>query len=160
MRTFVKEYTYPNGDLQCVQVAALDRWEDLSFLQLPYAEESLTCFSDIYRNFLVPACPWLFGDMVMFRIPEDMEVPFPFETKKYGTVADPLTAAAAAMEKGVRIRKGRPVFSCESVKAFWETLENRDCIRIIEQEHQSAMVTGDDDLMRVREKMKERKGFK
>jgi DNA primase len=36
----------------------------------------------------------------------------------------------------------------------------RDCIRIIQQEHRNATVAGDDDLMRIREKMKERKGFK
>jgi len=131
MESVIKEYTYPNGDLQRVQLVCPDSWEHLDFLRLPYAEESLTCFSDIYRNFLVPACPWLFGDMVMFRIPANVEVPFSPETKKYGHVADPLTAAAAAMEAGVRLVRGRPVFRSQAVKAFWEILESRDCIRII-----------------------------
>ena len=131
MQTQIKQYTYPNGDLQKVQWAALERWEDLSFLTLPFAQTSLTCFSDIYRNFLVPTCPWLFGDMVMFHIPEDMAVPFPLETKKYGHVADQLTAAAAAMEEGVRLRQGKPVFRSEAVKAFWQELERRDCLRVI-----------------------------
>ena len=131
METQIKQYTYPNGDIQRVQWVSPDSWEDLSFLTLPFAENSLTCFSDIYRNFLVPACPWLFGDMVMFRIPEDVEVAFPFETKKYGNVANPLTAAAAAMEEGMHLRFGKPVFRSQAVKAFWEMLENRDCIRII-----------------------------
>ena len=131
MRSEIKQYTYPGGDIQRVQLVCPDSWEDLAFLRLPYAQESLTCFSDIYRNFLVPACPWLFGDMVMFHIPEDIQMPFSYETGKYGTVADPLTAAAAAMEQGVRIRKGKPVFYSETVKRFWEALESRDCIRII-----------------------------
>ena len=131
MDTLIKEYRYPNGDLQKVQLATLESWEELSFLKLPYAEQSLTCFSDIYRNFLVPACPWLFGDMVMFHIPEDVQMPFSFETEKYGTVADPLTAAAAAMEAGMHLRLGKPVFRSRAVKAFWEALESRNCIRII-----------------------------
>ena len=50
---------------------------------------------------------------------------------KYGTVADRLTAAAAALRQDVKIRRGKPVFSDEKVKAFWETLEARDCIRIV-----------------------------
>ena len=49
MDTLIKEYRYPNGDLQKVQLATLESWEELSFLKLPYAEQSLTCFSDIYR---------------------------------------------------------------------------------------------------------------
>ena len=36
----------------------------------------------------------------------------------------------------------------------------RDCVRIIQQEHQTSSVSGDDDLLRLRDKLKERKGVK
>ena len=160
MKTDIKEYTYPDGALQRVQRVTLDSWQDLEFLKLNYEDPAITCFADIYRLFLVPACPWLFGNMVMFWLPEDVETDFPMETGTFGTVADRVTAAAAALRKGVRIIRGKPVFSDEKVKTFWAELEARDCIRIIKAEHSASHVNSEDDLMALRNRLKERKGIR
>lgn len=131
METQIKTYSYPNGDIQRVQLVRWADWAELDFLNLSYADGALDCFEHIYRQFLVPACPWIFGNMVMFHIPEGVEVPFPHETAKYGTVVDPLTAAAAALEQGVRIKGGKPVFKDEEVKRFWQALEENHSLRLI-----------------------------
>lgn len=131
MDSEIKTYIYPNGDLQRVQLVRWADWSQLDFLRLSPADDALTCFSNIYRNFLVPAAPWLFGSMILFRIPEDVDVSFPMETDRFGAVADPLTAAAAALRTSVRIVRGRPVFKTKQVQTFWQTLEQRDCIRIV-----------------------------
>ena len=127
IRIFPRE----NGEHQRVHVARLDSWEDLDFLKLPYAENSLSCFSHIYRQFLVPACPWLFGNMILFHIPEDVKPDFPMDTGRFGTVCDPLTAAAAALRQGVKIVGGKPRFRSDAVKRFWEALERRDAVHIV-----------------------------
>ena len=101
MYSEIKTYTYPNGDIQRVQLVRWDNWSNLDFLNLSYSENALTCFSNIYRNFLVPSAPWLFGNLIMFHIPADVEVPFSWETGRYGAVADRLTVAAAAIKDGV-----------------------------------------------------------
>jgi hypothetical protein len=36
----------------------------------------------------------------------------------------------------------------------------RDCVRIVRAEHQSTQVSSEDDLMAIRQRMKERKGLK
>lgn len=131
MESQIKIFTYPNGEIQKVQTVRPDGWEQLDFLSMQYQEGALECFAHIYRKFLVPAQPWVFGNMVMFHIPDGVEIPFSFETGKYGTVADPLTAAAVAMEKGVKIIGGKPVFFDQNVKAFWETLVKRNCLHVI-----------------------------
>ena len=131
MESQIKTYTYPNGDIQRVQVLRWDNWEALDFLSPTPSEKALERFSGIYRDFLVPAAPWLFGNMVMFRLPENCDIAFPFDTGKYGTVADPLTAAAAALRDGLRIVKGYPHFKNEQVKAFWQLLEAQNCVRIV-----------------------------
>ena len=82
MESEVKVFSYPNGEIQRVQLVRLDDWQQLDFLQPVHSESSLKCFSHIYREFLVPACPWIFGNMVMFQIPEDLEADFPFDTKR------------------------------------------------------------------------------
>lgn len=127
----IKTFSYPNGEIQRVQLVRFAHWSQLDFLRLSYSDAALDCFAKIYRQYLVPACPWLFGNMVMFHLPDDLEMDFPFVTKKYGAVADKLTAAAAALEGGVKIIGGKPVFRNEQVRKFWDALEERKCLRII-----------------------------
>lgn len=131
MDSQIKTYTYPNGDIQRVQILRWEDWSKLDFLSMTPSEGTLDCFSAIYRNFLVPAAPWLFGAMILFRLPPDLETDFPFNTRRCGTVADRLTAAAAALREGVKIRNGKPVFRDDRVRAFWQSLETRDCVRIV-----------------------------
>lgn len=131
MTSEIKTFTYPNGEIQRVQLVRWEDWSQLDFLKLKYSDASLDCFANIYRQFLVPACPWLFGNMVMFHIPDDLELDCSFTTKKYGAVADKLTAAAAALESGVKIVGGKPVFHNAWAKHFWKALEERGCLRLI-----------------------------
>jgi len=46
-------------------------------------------------------------------------------------LGDPLTIAAAALQNGVKIVRGKPVFKNEQVREFWGELERQDCIRIV-----------------------------
>lgn len=131
MQSEIKTFTYPNGEIQRVHLVRPESWDQVDFLNMRYQEPAMDCFHRVYRQFLVPACPWLFGQMVMFCLPEDVKMPFSHETKGYGKVANPLTAAAAALEKGVSIVGGKPVFRNETVKAFWTELEKRGCVRIV-----------------------------
>lgn len=131
MDSEIRIYPREEGEIQRVQVVRLNRWEDLAFLPLSYDPDALDCFARIYRQYLVPACPWLFGTLVMFHIPEDVDIPFQRSTGKYGVVADNLTAAAAALQRGVKMVGKKPVFANGQVKSFWEALESRNCIRII-----------------------------
>lgn len=131
MQSQIRTFSYPNGEIQRVHIVQPESWQEVDFLNLHYQQPALDCFHRVYRQFLVPGCPWLFGQMVMFYLPGDVAVPFPFETRKYGSVANPLTAAAAALEQGVRIVDGKPRFRNETVKAFWQELEKRDCVKIV-----------------------------
>ena len=131
MYSEIKTFSYPNGELQRVQLVRPENWSQLNFLKLSYCEGALDCFAKIYEQYLVPACPWLFGNLVMFYLPPDAQTEGLHDTKKYGLVADRLTAAAAALEDGVKIIGNRPVFRNERVRNLWELLESRNCIRLI-----------------------------
>ncbi len=130
MKTEIKVYHSPDGTLQRVQIAWPDSWEGLDFLELPGGENSLDCFAQIFRQYLIPACPWLFGNLVLFRLPRDLAVPFSRETR-YGHISHPLTAAAAGLRRGVVISRGKPRFQAKEAEGFWKALEQRDCIRIL-----------------------------
>lgn len=130
MESTVKTYTYPDGTMQRVQLVRPDSWEQLQFLNLRRSEGALDCFAAILRQYLIPACPWIFGNLVLFQIPRGLKIPFSRQTK-YGAVADDLTAAAAALKQNVSIANGRPRFRCEEAKRFWEALEQQGCIRLV-----------------------------
>ena len=76
MNSQVYTFTYPNGEIQRVQLIRPDSWEELEYLSPAPSDKALACFAEIYRKFLVPAAPWVFGSLVLFRLPEDLKVPF------------------------------------------------------------------------------------
>ncbi len=130
MNSEVKTYTYPNGEIQRVQCLRLEDWSQLDFLHLDPDEGALDCFYDIYQNYLVPGCPWIFDQMVLFCLPEDVELEETFSSPDYGEVSDRLTIASIILEQGVKIKGGKPVFKTQKAKTLWKILEERDCIRI------------------------------
>jgi len=131
MQSEIKIFTYPDGEVQRVQLVRLDSWEQLDFWNPEPCAEALGCFADIYERYLVPACPWIFGNMIMFRLPDGFPVPFESTAKRCGDLGDPLTIAAAALQEGVKIVRGKPVFKNEQVREFWGELERQDCIRVV-----------------------------
>lgn len=132
MNSEIKIYEYPGGEIQRVQVVRFDDWAQLKFLHMEYNDAALGCFYDIYRNYLVPGCPWFFGRMIMFRLPEDLDVELPSDSKKYGVVGERLTAASIVLQVGVKItNSGAPVFKNEQAKRLWQTLEAQDCVRVV-----------------------------
>lgn len=126
----VRTYHFPDGTIQRVQTQPLPGWEPLSFRTLQSEGNPLDCFAEIFQKYLIPACPWLFGNLVLFRLPRRMEIPFSRATS-YGQVADPLTAAAAGLRKGLSFRRGVPRYRNPRVKAFYEALSDRDCLRVV-----------------------------
>jgi len=127
-----KVYEYPNGEIQRVQVVRLDNWKQIDFLHMKFNEGALDCFYNIYRTYLVPKCPWVFGRMILFHLPENLEVELFYETKKYGVVGDELTAASIVLQEGVKITSdGKPIFKNDKAKELWEALVKGDSVRIV-----------------------------
>ena len=127
----VTSFKYPNGECQRVQKVAFDSWSQPEFLFPPFSERSFERLCDLYENYIIPKCPWIFGRLILFRLPDDMDVPFSFETERYGAVADKLTAAAIALRRGAVIIGKKPVFTNSAVREFWKSLEQRNCVRVI-----------------------------
>ncbi|MBQ7915638.1 MAG: phosphodiester glycosidase family protein [Firmicutes bacterium] len=131
MNSEVKIYSRPDGAIQRVQVVRLENWQDLDFMPMQYDDQALACFANVYRRYLVPGCPWIFGKLVMFHIPDDYELQLPKHTDKYGWIGDKHTQAAAAIEKNVKFVKGKPVFKDQETEKFWHDLEERGCLHVI-----------------------------
>ena len=101
MKSELLTFSYPDGEIQRVQAVRPERWSDLEFLRPEPSEGAFEGFYKIYKQFLVPAAPWAFGNIVMFRLPEGVDVPYGRQSGRFGAVADPLTAAAVGLRRGV-----------------------------------------------------------
>ena len=58
MESEIKVITYPNGEIQRVQMVRFRDWGRFDFLHPTPDASALDCFADIYENYLIPACPW------------------------------------------------------------------------------------------------------
>ena len=125
MQSELRTFSYPDGTVQRVQLVRPGRWEDMDFLEPSFASESIGCFSHIYRKFLVPGCPWLFGRMILFWLPEGTE-------PDRGDYGDALTAAAAILRAGLRLdRQEKPHFRTPEAKKLWEALEAKGALTVV-----------------------------
>lgn len=159
MNVEVKVFTRENGEVQRVQVVRLEDWSQLDFLYLKQETtkqqiKALECFRDIYANYLVPACPWIFPQMVMFALPEEAEnilaeilgdavetdsermieegeTSFCYISERYGKVRDKLTVASIILQDGVKLKNGIPVFANEKVEKFWHELKKLGCVHMV-----------------------------
>ena len=131
MKSEIKIFPYENGEIQRVHLVRPESWSEIELLQPEWSDKAVDCFYKIYKQFLVPAAPWVFGNIVLFRLPEDVSVPFGHTSGAYGEVADELTAAAVCLRKGIFLMGEKVCFRNERVKKFWQTLKSQDCIRIV-----------------------------
>lgn len=131
MQNEIRTFVYPNGEIQRYQTVRWDSWEQLDFLTPNHSPDALDRFADIYRNYLIPAAPWIFGHMVMFRLPEGFSMELPPFTTKHGCVSSALTSAAALLQGGVAIHGDKPVFRSAAAQRLWLELDKHNCIRIV-----------------------------
>lgn len=162
MKSEVKIYDRGNKEVQRVQVVSWEDWSQLDFLWLKQEsvkqqKMALHCFCDIYENYLIPACPWIFPQMVLFCLPDEdkmmdvlvecakdglrvdsgdgdstqTESSVYYESETYGDVSDPLVIASILLQKGLRIKKGKPIFLNAQAECLYRELEIRGCVRIV-----------------------------
>lgn len=152
MDSEIRVFNRENGEIQRVQVVRWEDWSQLSFLHLTQngfeqQVKALQCFGDIYKNFLVPTCPWIFPQMLMFCLPEEDDIydvlvecakegmkvdeHVYYASERYGNVSDPLTIASILLQEGVKLKKGQPVFLNEQAKRLYYELETRGCVKIV-----------------------------
>ena len=130
MTSEIRIFPRENGEIQSVQLVRPESWSELEFLRPAPSEASFDSFYRIYRQFLVPAAPWVFGNIVMFRLPEGLEIPASL-AEPYAHIADPLTVAAMILRRGITVAGGQVICRNREVRAFWQSLKKRDCIRIV-----------------------------
>ena len=125
MRSEIRIFPREGGEIQRCQVVWPESWEELERLEPVPSEKALECFYDIYRLYLVPSAPQLFGTVVLFSLPEGVQVP-PHEG-----LADPLTALAVRFRSQVRMEGDALCFADPVTEAIWRQLEEKSCLYLV-----------------------------
>lgn len=113
----VKTYTYPNGEIQRIQIVNIDSWDSFAFVKPKFDESSLEKIVYIYKEFMVKKMSIIFGRLNIFYIPEDIELPFSVKGIK-----DKNIAAKIYLKKHYHSKKA---------KEFIDMLKKRKCFYIV-----------------------------
>ena len=116
MDSEIRTYTYDNGEFQRVQIVRTENWSDLHFITPHITRESFQAMCDVYRDQMIRVAPMIFGELVLFHIPDDMELPFTVPG-----ITDKHTAAR------IRLMKQ---YDAPDTQAFLKQLEERGFLRI------------------------------
>ena len=129
IRSELRTYPRPGGEVQRVQIVRLDDWPQLRFLAPDGDENALRDTARLYRRFLIPAAPWLFGQLLLFKLPEGADGPQQGLYRLWEDVDETeLRAAAETLRRGVRLHGGRPDFLDDAGRALWKELARAGCV--------------------------------
>lgn len=126
MDTQIRIISHDDGEIQRTQIVRPGSWAELEHLYPEFTEDVFPRFCNIYQRYLIPSCPWIFGNILLFYIPEDMVIPFPCDD-----VANPLTAVAAVFRRDIKIIGSRTFFRTKQTKIFYQALQERGCTQIV-----------------------------
>ena len=129
MYSQIHTFEYPNGELQRVQLVRWDSWSRVRFLRPDWSPAVFESFCRVYRSYLVPGCPWVFGQLVLFSLPQGAE-PEGY-AGEYGGVEEAVLRAAMILRRGVKIRGGKPVFRTTQARKLWTLLEENHCVELV-----------------------------
>lgn len=136
----IRQWDYPNGEIQRVQKVMPESWESLEFFQPSYRKAAFDRIANLYELFIVPARPEIFGKLILFCLPEGgyekedkllLKAAESHMVEKYGLVRDPLTAAAMVFREGVKVVFGKPSFKDPLAEELWNDLKEKDCLRLL-----------------------------
>lgn len=112
--TYIKTYQYDNGEIQRVQVVTEDSFDKLQFLKPEGSKKSFDKIVDLYRNFIVPKCPWVFGKMILFYAPESFS-----------------PEDIAFLRKSVKVKGESLVYKTEEAKDICEKLQSSGLLYVV-----------------------------
>jgi len=127
----IKTYTYPNGEIQRVQVVKFDNFKDLKFVMPKHNQLAYTRLCSLYEDFLVKKYAMIYGKMVIYMVPEDEEIPFSFNGPK-GEISDPLAVVTMQFKEHIHCKGDKIVFDDEKVKEYFEYLKSKGLLFVAE----------------------------
>jgi hypothetical protein len=130
MHSEIHHYVLSKGEHLNVQAVYPDRFPDLRFLRPSFDPLAFHKLCDLYRDYVVPKYALVFGTLVHFYVPEDMDIPFADKDESYGILFDKTVLCNVLFRKHIHLVNNDLVFDDPHVEAIFRSLQERNCIRI------------------------------
>ena len=124
----IRTFTYPDGNIQRVQCVRFDDWRDLDFLIPKYSEDAFQGIVALYRDFFMLRLSLIEGRVVLFRVPDDLELPDSFMSVADETFYDRTAAVTAMFRKNVSFKRRKLSFSDQDTERIYRQLKQRGCL--------------------------------
>ena len=126
----VFQYTLSHGEHLNVQAVHADSFAELDFLRPDFDPLSFDKLCDLYRDFVIPRFPRIFGTLVHFYLPDDVKPALKKEDGRYGKILDDTIMANVLFKEHASLKDGEIVFDDEETERLFDTLRERGCLRI------------------------------
>lgn len=125
-------YTYKiNEELLRVQKVEIDDFNNLHFFRSQDQIESFKRIADLYSDIIVKNYSFIFGTLVLFKLPADLNVPVPYFDNRFGEIYSREAIIKINFMDNIEIKNDEFVFKSEETKKLFETLKNRNLLRVV-----------------------------
>ena len=122
IRQKLHTFRYEDGSLERVQCVTLDSFDTLEFSSPKSTKGAFEQLMELYRDFIIKKYAAILGRVILFHLPENLELPYDTKDAKYGEVYDPLALLTIYFHKDIRLRRGELQFLSETTRQVYERL--------------------------------------
>lgn len=126
--SFIRTFTYPDGNIQRVQCVRFDGWKDLDFLIPEPFQKAFQGVVSLYRDFFMPKLSLIEGRVVLFTVPDDLELPGSLLHTVDEAFYDRTAAVTSMFRRSVSFKGRKLSFSDKDVEAVYQRLKQRGCL--------------------------------
>lgn len=131
MKQSIHKIAYNDNEFTNVLKVELDSFKDLDFLNSEYDISIFDRICNLYENFTVKKYPNVFGTLVMFTLPENIEIPFDNYDEKYGNMFTDFSIVKVGFLNGLRLKSNEISFKNDKTKEFFNYLKDNGYLRIV-----------------------------
>ncbi len=131
MKNTIKTYAYENGEKQRVQIVQPDSWDSLNFVMPPFSHAAFANLADLYDKYIVRKYSLVFGTVILFYLPEDIEFEYREYDEDHGFIYDKLTALTLIFRNSISVDGNAIRFNDEKAARLYSMLEERRCLRVM-----------------------------
>ncbi len=130
-KSVIYTFKHENGEIVNVQSVCFDSFSELNFFRPQYSGKSLEQIYRLYHDFIARKYAWILGNVVMFHLPEELEIPFENQSDEYDTIYDPLALVALNFRRHIQMKRGKLVFDDRKTEEFYFQLERCGALKTV-----------------------------
>ena len=132
----IRTFKHEDGTFVKAQKVTWDSWKDLQFYHPSYNKAGFDRLAALYRDYTVPKYRKVFGQVILYTLPEGWKLPYLSSWTPKGEIYDSLTRLTVLFEENIRIRKGELTFKTPEAEKVYRDLEKQGCLVCVKGDRQ------------------------